>query len=81
MTSGSQAIHLADNIDYLFHPFGIALPDPAHAGERLEEQLSILERAGTLWNALAGLGVDFRWYLQCSTMTDVDTVAFAVPVT
>jgi hypothetical protein len=26
------------------------------------------------------LGVDYRWYLQCSTMTDVDTVAFAVPV-
>jgi hypothetical protein len=30
---------------------------------------------------VAGLGVDYRWYLQCSTMTDVDTVAFAVPVT
>jgi FkbM family methyltransferase len=29
---------------------------------------------------IAGLGVDYRWYLQCSTMTDVDTVAFAVPV-
>jgi FkbM family methyltransferase len=29
---------------------------------------------------LAGLGGDYRWYLQCSTMTDVDTVAFAVPV-
>ncbi|MGH2895828.1 MAG: FkbM family methyltransferase, partial [Solirubrobacteraceae bacterium] len=27
---------------------------------------------------VAGLGVDYRWYLQCSTMTDVDTVAFAV---
>ncbi len=28
---------------------------------------------------VAGLGVEYRWYLQCSTMTDVDTVAFAVP--
>jgi FkbM family methyltransferase len=25
------------------------------------------------------LGVRYRWYLQCSTMTDVDTVAFALP--
>ena len=29
---------------------------------------------------VAGLGVEYRWYLQCSTMTDVDTVAFGVPV-
>jgi FkbM family methyltransferase len=28
---------------------------------------------------IAGLGVSYRWYLQCSTMTDVDTVAFGVP--
>jgi FkbM family methyltransferase len=28
---------------------------------------------------VASLGVNYRWYLQCSTMTDVDTVAFAVP--
>ncbi len=28
---------------------------------------------------IASLGVEYRWYLQCSTMTDVDTVAFAVP--
>jgi len=28
---------------------------------------------------IASLGVDYRWYLQCSTMTDIDTVAFAVP--
>jgi FkbM family methyltransferase len=28
---------------------------------------------------VASLGVPYRWYLQCSTMTDVDTVAFAVP--
>jgi FkbM family methyltransferase len=29
---------------------------------------------------LASLGVEYRWYLQCSTMTEIDTVAFAVPV-
>ena len=28
---------------------------------------------------IASLGVEYRWYLQCSTMTDIDTVAFAVP--
>jgi FkbM family methyltransferase len=28
---------------------------------------------------VASLGVEYRWYLQCSTMTDIDTVAFAVP--
>jgi FkbM family methyltransferase len=28
---------------------------------------------------LDSLGVSYRWYLQCSTMTDVDTVAFGVP--
>jgi FkbM family methyltransferase len=48
----AQAIHLADNVDYLFQPFGVELPDPALVGERLDEQLSILERATTLWNAL-----------------------------
>ncbi len=29
---------------------------------------------------IASLGVEYRWYLQCSTMTEIDTVAFAVPV-
>jgi FkbM family methyltransferase len=29
---------------------------------------------------VASLGVPYRWYLQCSTMTDIDTVAFAVPI-
>jgi FkbM family methyltransferase len=48
----AQATHLVDNVDYLFQPFGVQLPDPAFAGERLDEQLSILERATTLWNAL-----------------------------
>jgi FkbM family methyltransferase len=28
---------------------------------------------------VASLGVAYRWYLQCSTMTEIDTVAFAVP--
>jgi hypothetical protein len=28
---------------------------------------------------IASLGVAYTWYLQCSTMTDIDTVAFAVP--
>ena len=28
---------------------------------------------------VASLGVEYRWFLQCSTMTDVDVVAFAVP--
>jgi FkbM family methyltransferase len=48
----AQATHLPDNIDYLFAPHGVELPDPALVGERLDEQLSILERATTLWNAL-----------------------------
>lgn len=29
---------------------------------------------------VAELGLPYRWYLQCSTMTDVDTVLFGVPV-
>ncbi len=29
--------------------------------------------------AIDALGVAYRWYLQCSTLTDVDTVAFGVP--
>ncbi|MGN6190109.1 MAG: hypothetical protein ACTHOE_14535, partial [Conexibacter sp.] len=29
---------------------------------------------------IAGLGLAYRWYLQCSTMTPVDTVLFGVPV-
>jgi FkbM family methyltransferase len=30
--------------------------------------------------AIASLGVEYRWHLQCSTMVEIDTVAFAVPV-
>jgi FkbM family methyltransferase len=48
----AQATHLPDNLDYLFAPFGVELPDPARTGERLDAQLSILERATALWNAL-----------------------------
>jgi hypothetical protein len=33
----------------------------------------------TIPDFIASLGVAYTWYLQCSTMTDVDTVAFAVP--
>ncbi|HST55437.1 MAG TPA: FkbM family methyltransferase [Solirubrobacteraceae bacterium] len=34
----------------------------------------------TIPAAIDALGVSYRWYLQCSTMTDIDTVAFGVPV-
>ncbi|MDX6520983.1 MAG: hypothetical protein QOF08_1588 [Gaiellales bacterium] len=34
----------------------------------------------TLPGFVNSLGVEYRWYLQCSTMTTVDTVAFGVPV-
>src|SRR5436305_15306018 len=43
---------LADNIDYLFEPFGRDLPDPAATGERLAAQLEILDRCSTPWSAL-----------------------------
>jgi FkbM family methyltransferase len=33
----------------------------------------------TLPGFVEGLGVPYRWYMQCSTMTDVDTVLFGVP--
>lgn len=29
---------------------------------------------------VASLGLEYHWYLQCSTMTDVDTILFGVPV-
>jgi hypothetical protein len=45
----AQATHLPDNIDYRSQPFGVELPDPT--GARLDEQLSILEAATTLWEA------------------------------
>ena len=33
----------------------------------------------TIPELIASLDVEYRWYLQCSTLTDVDTVAFGVP--
>jgi FkbM family methyltransferase len=47
-----QRTHLADNVDYLFEPWGRELPDPAGEGERLAQQLAILDRCDVLWNAL-----------------------------
>jgi FkbM family methyltransferase len=29
---------------------------------------------------VASLGLEYRWHLQCSTMTDIDTILFGVPV-
>ncbi len=43
---------LPDNLDPLFHPFGHELPDPGAVGQRLDEQLGILERARVLWRQL-----------------------------
>ena len=34
----------------------------------------------TLPGYVESLGVPYRWYMQCSTMTEVDTVLFGVPV-
>jgi FkbM family methyltransferase len=46
------ATHLADNVDFLFDPWGRELPDPATSGERIAEQLAILDRADTFWRCL-----------------------------
>lgn len=48
----AQRTVLPDNLDPLFHPWGHALPDPAGAGERLTQELEILDRATTLWRRL-----------------------------
>jgi FkbM family methyltransferase len=48
----ARATHLADNIDFLFAPWGPASPDPGSVGERLAQQLDILDRSTTLWGAL-----------------------------
>lgn len=34
----------------------------------------------TIPELIASFGVEYRWYLQASTLTDIDVVAFAVPV-
>jgi FkbM family methyltransferase len=48
----AQRTHLADNVDFLFEPWGPALPDPAGEGERLAAQLAVLDRCDTLWERL-----------------------------
>ncbi len=48
----AQRTVLPDNLDPLFHPWGHALPDSTRAGERLAEQLEILDRCTTLWRRL-----------------------------
>jgi FkbM family methyltransferase len=48
----AQRTVLPDNLDPLFHPWGHALPDPATTGERLAQQLEILDRCSTLWRRL-----------------------------
>jgi FkbM family methyltransferase len=48
----SLGTHLADNIDYLFEPWGRELPDPGLVGERIGQQLGLLERADVLWASL-----------------------------
>ena len=56
VVSAAQRTHLADNVDFLFDPWGgRELPDPAGDGERLAAQLGVLDRCDTLW---AGLGDD-----------------------
>ncbi|HEY4096421.1 MAG TPA: FkbM family methyltransferase [Baekduia sp.] len=48
----AQRTHLADNVDFLFEPWGRELPDPAGEGERLAAQLAVLDRCDVLWNGL-----------------------------
>jgi FkbM family methyltransferase len=48
----ARATHLADNIDFLFAPQGAELPDPGTIGERLAQQLDILDHSTTLWESL-----------------------------
>src|SRR4051812_39668181 len=48
----AQATHLADNVDYLFEPWGPELPDPAGVGARVATQLEVLDRCDLLWAAL-----------------------------
>jgi FkbM family methyltransferase len=48
----AQRTHLADNVDFLFDPWGPALPDPAGEGERIARQLAVLDRCDALWPRL-----------------------------
>src|SRR3954453_5727256 len=51
----AQQVRLVDNLDHFFPPNGPPLPDPAQAGDRIAQQLSVLKRCGALWR---GLGDD-----------------------
>lgn len=44
--------HLADNLDYLFYPWGHELPDPSSVGERIACQLDVIDRCDEFWNHL-----------------------------
>ncbi|MDX6717125.1 MAG: hypothetical protein QOH30_3683, partial [Baekduia sp.] len=48
----AQRTHLADNVDFLFEPYGRELPDRACEGERLAAQLAVLDRCEVLWDGL-----------------------------
>src|ERR1700712_4717266 len=50
--AGGLGTHLADNVDFLFEPWGRELPDPAGVGTRVAEQLAVLDRCDVLWPAL-----------------------------
>lgn len=52
LVAESQALVLPDNLDPLFHPYGHPLPSPETVGERLAEQLTVLEQASVLWRQL-----------------------------
>ncbi|HUO69181.1 MAG TPA: FkbM family methyltransferase [Solirubrobacteraceae bacterium] len=52
IVADARATHLADNVDYLFEPWGRELPATDTFGERLSVQLDVLERCGTFWEAI-----------------------------
>jgi FkbM family methyltransferase len=52
IVADARATHLADNVDYLFEPWGRELPAPETFGQRLAVQLDVLERSGTFWEAI-----------------------------
>jgi FkbM family methyltransferase len=52
LISECQAVHLADNLDTLFAPWGEELPDPTGVGARLTDALDLLDRCGVIWNRL-----------------------------
>jgi FkbM family methyltransferase len=52
LVTDSLATHLADNVDYLFHPWGVDLPAAEETGARLAAALDVLERADAVWASL-----------------------------